>query len=75
MRLFNDEKSDGGAVLLEQIAAAEDSFKALRKDAKTESLKMEEERVYHKLKQMLAPFVLRRRKADVLSQALPPKVI
>jgi len=74
MRLFNDEKSDGGAVLLEQIAAAEDSFKALRKDAKTESLKMEEERVYHKLKQMLAPFVLRRRKADVLSQALPPKV-
>lgn len=29
---------------------------------------------YRKLKQLFAPFVLRRKKSDVLSQIMPPKV-
>lgn len=32
-----------------------------------------EENAYFKLKQLLSPFVLRRKKSDVLSQLLPPK--
>ena len=42
-------------------------------DEKTVEQGGNEERAYKKLKQLFAPFVLRRKKDDVISQLLPPK--
>jgi SWI/SNF-related matrix-associated actin-dependent regulator 1 of chromatin subfamily A len=54
------KKNDGGARMLEYFVSLEGG--------------KSDEEAYRKLKQLFAPFVLRRRKEDVLSQALPPKV-
>lgn len=58
----NDDgkENNGGEHMLEH-------FVSMDKDAS-------EEHAYRKLKQLLSPFVLRRKKSDVLSQLLPPKV-
>ena len=60
--------NDGGVKLLEQISSTE------RKSKKTASTGSEEELAYQKLKLLLSPFILRRRKVDVMAQSLPPKV-
>ena len=56
----SDEEDDGGLKML-------DHFVTLSGENESDA--------YAKLKQLLAPFILRRRKVDVLSQLLPPKVI
>lgn len=60
--------NDGGVKLLEQITKSDRSSKT---SSKTNT---EEERVYKNLKQLLAPFILRRKKDHVVGQALPPKI-
>jgi SNF2 family DNA or RNA helicase len=79
MRLFkSDDKNDGGAALLDQVVSMESlntNTKPKKKgDKQTESQKTEQGRAYQKLKQLLAPFILRRRKCDVLSNSIPAKV-
>lgn len=59
----SDEEDDGGKKMLEH-------FVTLSKEAQNSA----ESTAFTKLKQLLAPFVLRRRKITVLSQLLPPKV-
>lgn len=61
-----DDKNDGGARMLEYFVRLE------AVDKKKNSIVSQEE-AYRKLKQLLAPFVLRRCKHEVLSQWLPPK--
>lgn len=68
---FDDEDSsnDGGARMLEyfvRIEAAESGTNSMKN--------ISEEDSYKKLKQLLAPFVLRRIKNEVMDQILPPKV-
>ncbi len=59
---FDDEKqNDGGESMLEHFVSI--------KGGKSGS----DEVAYDKLKQLFSPFVLRRRKVDVLSQVMPPK--
>ena len=60
----SDEEDDGGRKML-------DHFVTLSEEKTSSS---SERDAYTKLKQLLAPFVLRRRKVNVLSQMLPPKV-
>mmetsp|Transcript_30421 Transcript_30421/g.34677 ORF Transcript_30421/g.34677 Transcript_30421/m.34677 type:complete len:1240 (-) Transcript_30421:270-3989(-) len=57
----DETKNDGGARMLEYFVSLEGG------DIKSDRA------AYKKLKQLFAPFVLRRRKEDVLSQALPKK--
>ena len=67
---FDDENgNDGGARMLEHFVRIE-----LLKDNKNSTNKqITQEQAYAKLKQLLAPFVLRRTKDEVLPQWLPPK--
>lgn len=67
---FDDENgNDGGARMLEHFVRIE-----LLKDSKSSSnQRITQEQAYAKLKQLLAPFVLRRSKDLVLPQWLPPK--
>ena len=59
--LFDGEnQNNGGAHMLNHFIALDS--------------RESEEKMYRKLKQLLSPFVLRRKKSDVLSQLLPPKV-
>lgn len=58
---FEENKDDGGENMLQHFVNIEGSGGSDR-DA------------YAKLKHLFAPFVLRRRKMDVLSQLIPPKV-
>lgn len=63
--IWDDEDgktNDGGARMLDYFVTLEGG------DAKSD------EAAYRKLKQLFAPFVLRRRKEDVLANAIPPKV-
>ena len=61
---FDDEGGDdGGASMLEHFVHLEGKGNEAS----------DHELAYRKLKQLFAPFVLRRRKKDVLSQILPPK--
>ena len=61
------QTNDGGARMLEHFVRLE------RSDDNKES-RVSEDDVYRKLKQLLAPFVLRRKKDEVLAQLIPPKV-
>jgi len=61
-----DDKNDGGARMLEYFVRLEASDKCANSTVSKED-------AYRKLKQLLAPFVLRRRKDEVLGQWLPPK--
>ena len=60
----NDTKNDGGERMLQHFVSLE----------KMAAGAQQEESAYDRLKQLFAPFVLRRRKQDVLSQVMPPKV-
>lgn len=63
---YGDEtKNDGGESMLQHFVSLETSDLS-KDDADVEA--------YRKLKQLFAPFVLRRRKADALKQLLPEKV-
>jgi SWI/SNF-related matrix-associated actin-dependent regulator 1 of chromatin subfamily A len=62
----NDSRNDGGARMLEHFVRLE----AIDKNSEH----FGEEQVYKKLKQLLAPFVLRRLKSEVLAQWLPSKI-
>ena len=55
----SDDDNDGGERMLEYFVQLEGGS--------------DDARAYRKLKQLFAPFVLRRKKEDVLSQILPPK--
>jgi len=57
-----DEKDDGGARMLQHFVSLEGHQNGTSDEA-----------AYRKLKQLFAPFVLRRKKVDVLSQIMPPK--
>lgn len=57
------KKNDGGASMLEHFVSLE-----------AEGDNKSDDTAYKKLKHLFAPFVLRRRKEDVLSQSMPPKV-
>lgn len=58
----DDSANDGGESMLQHFVSLESGHAG---DASAAA--------YKKLKQLFAPFVLRRSKADVLSQILPPK--
>lgn len=59
---FDDEQgNDGGESMLQHFVSMEGGNT------------LHDETAYKKLKQLFAPFVLRRRKQDVLSQIMPPK--
>ena len=60
-----ETKNDGGESMLQHFVSLESND--LSKDDANEA-------AYKKLKQLFAPFVLRRRKVDALKQLLPPKV-
>lgn len=62
-----DGKNDGGARMLEYFVRLEATGK------NQDNVHISNEEAYAKLKQLLAPFVLRRRKDEVLGQWLPPK--
>lgn len=63
---FGDEiKNDGGESMLQHFVSIEGSD--LSKGDASEA-------AYKKLKQLFAPFVLRRRKVDALKQLMPEKV-
>lgn len=67
---FDDENgNDGGARMLDHFVRAE----LLKDDKSILDKKITQEQAYAKLKQLLAPFVLRRSKNDVLHQWLPSK--
>lgn len=67
---FDDEDgNDGGARMLEHFVRIE----LLKDDKKAANMHITQEQAYAKLKQLFAPFVLRRSKDDVLPQWLPPK--
>jgi SNF2 family DNA or RNA helicase len=59
------KKNDGGLSMLEYFVSLEKKGKGGESS---------DEAIYRKLKQLFAPFVLRRKKEDVLSQSMPPKV-
>lgn len=59
----DDDDDDGGERMLEYFVQIEGRGSGSDGDAKA----------YRKLKQLFAPFVLRRKKDDVLSQIMPPK--
>ncbi len=61
-----DDKNDGGARMLEY-------FVRLEATGESANSAVSKEDAYKKLKQLLAPFVLRRRKVEVLGQWLPQK--
>jgi hypothetical protein len=61
-----ETKNDGGASMLQHFVSLESSNISTEGDAN--------EAAYSNLKQLFAPFVLRRKKIDVLSQIMPPKV-
>ena len=56
----DDEGNDGGARMLQHFVSLD-------------SRESNDAAAYRKLKELFAPFVLRRRKQDVLSQIMPPK--
>ena len=62
-----DDNNDGGARMLEY-------FVRLEATNKKKNSSVSQEEAYRKLKQLLAPFVLRRCKQEVLGQWLPPKM-
>ncbi len=67
---FDDEAgNDGGARMLEYFVRME----LLKENKSGASKQVTQDQAYTKLKQLLAPFVLRRCKDDVLPQWLPPK--
>lgn len=57
----DDDDNDGGERMLEHFVQLEGGADG-------------DEKAYRKLKQLFAPFVLRRKKDDVLSMIMPPKV-
>jgi SNF2 family DNA or RNA helicase len=61
-----ESKNDGGASMLQHFVSLESSNIETEDNAN--------EAAYRNLKQLFAPFVLRRRKIDVLNQIMPPKV-
>ena len=61
-----DDNNDGGARMLEY-------FVRLEAVGKAKNNEVSQEEAYRKLKHLLAPFVLRRRKDEVLSKVLLPK--
>ena len=65
---FDESSSnDGGEAMLQH-------FVQLEENAASKDFHSSEASAYSKLKQLFAPFVLRRKKQDVLSQILPPKI-
>ena len=67
---FDDENgNDGGARMLEHFVRIE----LLKENNAGTNMQITQDQAYTKLKQLLAPFVLRRCKDDVLPQWLPPK--
>ena len=67
---FDDEDgNDGGERMLEHFVRQEH----LKDKKGITNEKVSQEEAYAKLKQLFAPFVLRREKMDVLKQWLPPK--
>jgi SNF2 family DNA or RNA helicase len=75
MPLFSSQQSrddrDGGEEMLEHFISIENE-NVSKKDAGSD--RDREARAYMKLKQLLAPFILRRLKCNVGLQGLPPKV-
>lgn len=65
----DDDGNDGGARMLEHFVRIE----VLKENKSGATKQITQDQAYIKLKQLLAPFVLRRRKDDVLPQWLPPK--
>lgn len=63
---FDGDDDDGGAGMLQHFV----NLEGAQSDQETK-----QQAAYRKLKQLFAPFVLRRRKKDVLSKILPPKTI
>lgn len=70
---FDDEDNgnDGGAHMLDYFVTLESADTKRQLNGVIEN---PSEHAYQKLKQLFAPFVLRRRKVDVLGQLIPPKV-
>lgn len=60
-----DNEFDGGEGMLQHFVQLEENAAHVREDS--------HEFAYKKLKQLFAPFVLRRKKVDVLADILPPK--
>ena len=66
--MYSDQnENDGGENMLQH-------FVNLESTSKNNDTEDSHAKAYSKLKQLFAPFVLRRRKCDVLNQILPPKV-
>lgn len=71
-----DMENDGGLHMLDQFVTLEQNNNKVTGTVKTTSSGRSAEdnrNAYRKLKQLLGPFVLRRRKSDVLKQLIPPK--
>lgn len=66
----DDEGNDGGERMLEHFVHLEGQRGAKKGSAEAE---VNDATAYRKLKQLFAPFVLRRRKCEVLAQIIPPK--
>jgi SWI/SNF-related matrix-associated actin-dependent regulator 1 of chromatin subfamily A len=65
---YDEGQANGGcARMLEH-------FVRLERSGEHKDSIVSEDDAYRKLKQLLAPFVLRRKKDEVLSQIIPPKV-
>jgi SWI/SNF-related matrix-associated actin-dependent regulator 1 of chromatin subfamily A len=65
---FEDAENDGGAAMLEYFVSVQEVEKSKSNDGRGGDAQ-----AYRKLKQLLAPFCLRRRKDECLSQIMPGK--
>lgn len=65
---FEDAENDGGAAMLEYFVSVQEGEKSKSNDGRGGDVQ-----AYRKLKQLLAPFCLRRRKDECLKQIMPEK--
>ena len=65
---FEDAENDGGAAMLEYFVSVQEGEKSKSNDGRGGDAQ-----AYRKLKQLLAPFCLRRRKDECLKQIMPEK--
>ena len=65
---FEDAENDGGAAMLEYFVSVQEGEKSKSNDGRGGDAQ-----AYRKLKQLLAPFCLRRRKEECLKQIMPEK--
>lgn len=74
MPLFSQGSGGGADSFDEENSTASVSERMLQHFVEEKTMEQEDEgRAYKKLKQLFAPFVLRRKKSDVIAQLLPPK--